>query len=141
MIGRKLLKILRDERGVAAIELAMVAPVIAGLAVMSFAIWETGTRRQNMRAALDVGAEYYMNGGSDDAAAVTLAENAWRHMPPGAEVTTSRICRCGDEILLCTAYCDGGAAPSVFVILNAAGEQPDALMQASLAQSRTIRVR
>ncbi|MDP3854286.1 TadE/TadG family type IV pilus assembly protein [Phenylobacterium sp.] len=110
---------LRDERGIAAVEFALIAPVIALLAATSFAIWEFADSRQDMRSALKVGAEYYLNGGSDDATAATLAVGDWRHKPAGAYITTSRSCRCGETAITCTSLCPASRPPAVYVTLSA----------------------
>jgi len=130
-----------DERGSAAIELALVAPVLAILAVASFGVWESGARSQDMRAALDVAAEYYMNGGTDDAVARTLGRNGWRNKPPNGDVTTARDFRCGDAAAQENAVCAGGRTPATYVTLTASASTSQALVRPSITLQRVIRVR
>src|SRR4051812_36035965 len=67
-MGDLILDYLAEEGGVAAVELALILPFIAGFAVVSINVWDVGMRKQDMRGALKLGAQYYQNGGADDAA-------------------------------------------------------------------------
>ena len=93
MMMRKILDYLRDEDAVAAVEMALIAPFVAGFAVLSVNVWDVGMRKQDMRGALKLGAQYYMNGGSDDTKAKTIAETHWNRKPTVASVTISRACQ------------------------------------------------
>jgi Flp pilus assembly protein TadG len=130
-----------DERGSAAIELALVAPVLAILAVASFGVWESGARSQDMRAALDVAAEYYMNGGTDDAVARALSREGWRNKPPNGDVTTARDFRCGESDAQENAVCPGGRTPAAYVTLTASASTNQALVRPGITLQRVIRVR
>ena len=141
MTPRSIKRFLAAEDGLAAIELALVAPVIAGLAMVSFAVWNSGTRMQDMRSAAEAGAEYYMNGGSNDDVARDITLDAWHSRPEVAEVDTQRSCRCGTTIVLCTAQCAGGAPPAVYVTLSAHGVEADALVSPEATLDRVVRVR
>ncbi|MES2894942.1 MAG: TadE/TadG family type IV pilus assembly protein [Pseudomonadota bacterium] len=109
----------RDRRGVAATEFALITPAIALLAAASFAIWQFGESRQEMRSALEVGAHYYMNGGSDDAVATALAQSSWRNKPQAGVVMTTRACRCGEVVAPCANLCPASRPPAVYVTLTA----------------------
>lgn len=134
-------RFLSDFRGAAMVELALVAPVVAGLVLVSYGVWDAAARRQDMRAGLDAAAGYYMNGGADDAVARSVATNAWESRPTGGAVTSSRSCRCGGTPGTCDALCTGSKAPSVFVNLTATGSTTGALFAATLVEERTVRVR
>ncbi|UTP40609.1 pilus assembly protein [Phenylobacterium sp. LH3H17] len=109
----------RDRSGVAATEFALITPAIALLAAASFAIWQFGESRQEMRSALEVGAHYYMNGGSDDAVATALAQSSWRNKPQAGVVMTTRACRCGEVVAPCANLCPASRPPAVYVTLTA----------------------
>ena len=91
---RKLVDYLRDEDAVAAVEMALIAPFIAGFAVLSVNVWDVGMRKQDMRGALKLGAQYYMNGGTDDVKSKAIAEAHWNRKPTGAATapTSGYIC-------------------------------------------------
>lgn len=134
-------RFLTDRRGNAAIELALVAPVFAGVAVMSFGVWEAGSRNQDARSALDVSVQYYMGGGTDDAAAITLGLSGWRNKPASGNITSSRSYRCGDTSATSTTICTGGRTPGTYVTLIATATSTQALVHPTLTLNRVVRVR
>jgi Flp pilus assembly protein TadG len=138
MILRIFQRLLADESGNSAVELAMVAPVIAGVAVVSFGVWTSGSENQDARAALDAGAEYYMAGGSTDSAARDVATNAWRHRPGDGTITSSRNYKCGETVATETTICTGGRTVATYVTLVATGGGED---QHSIHEERVVRVR
>jgi Flp pilus assembly protein TadG len=134
----------RNQGGAAAIELAMVTPIIAGLAVVSFGVWERGSMRQDARAALDVSVQYFMNGGTDDATARTLGQQGWRNRPSDGAIASARSYKCGTTPAADAAViCAGGRTPATYVTLTATGTDAQTLgnnpTQVSL--QRTVRVR
>jgi Flp pilus assembly protein TadG len=131
-------RLLADESGNSAIELAMVAPVIAGMAVVSFGIWQSGSENQDARAALDVAAEYYMAGGTNDDAAKTLVRDAWRNRPADAAVNSSRSYKCGETAATETTVCAGNRTPATYVTLVATGGGAE---QHSISEQKVVRVR
>lgn len=138
---RKLTSFWRDQRGAAIVEMAFIAPIIGGMAAVSFAAWDVASRQQDMRAALEVGAEYYMNGGASDDIAMTAATQAWRNAPDDALVTSERVCRCGTTVTICTNMCTGNVPPSVYVRMTASGTSPEAMFTPHQSAERIVRVR
>lgn len=138
---RKLIAFWRDRDGAALVELAFVAPIIGGVVAVSFAVWDVASRQQDMRAALEVGSEYYMSGGTDDDVARTAAAEAWRHRPADGQVQSDRICRCGAVTAICTDLCADNRPPSVYVRLTASGSTPGAMFSPYQSAERVVRVR
>ncbi len=130
----------RDERGVAAIEMAFVAPVIALVAVASFGIWQQASRQREMAAALNAGVEYYMGGGTTDTQAHDVSMSAWTNPPTDGQVTFARDCRCGVTALICTSTCAGGTPPAVYVQLTATGTFQNMTSVSSRTATRVLRV-
>jgi Flp pilus assembly pilin Flp len=131
-------RLLRDENGAAAVELALIAPVIAGVALVSLQVWDDGSTVQDARAALDAGVEYYLSGGLDDTAARSVAFDAWRNRPTGATVTSARNYQCGDTATSEGAVCSGGRTPATYVTLTASGLDADG---GTISQNKVVRVR
>jgi Flp pilus assembly protein TadG len=129
-----------DARGVAAVEFALVTPAIAGVALTSFMVWETGSRHRDMTSALRVGAEYYLNGGTDDAKAVASATEAWSRKLTGGEIVASRVCRCGDVVVECTAMCSASKPPAIYVTLRGSGAVEGSVVKTLVAE-QVVRVR
>jgi Flp pilus assembly protein TadG len=131
----------RDARGVAVVEMALIAPVIAVLALLSFEVWQSAGRSEDMRVALKSAAQYYMNGGTDDAAARSLALSAWPQAPAGASVSVARSCACGAVANVCTSLCASGDPPAAVVSLTATATQSQAVFNKTLTEHRVVRVR
>lgn len=131
----------RDRRGVAAVEVALVAPVLAVVALLSFEAWQGAGRSADIRTALKAGAQYYMNGGADDDDARALALSAWRDRPAGGVVDISRACACGQVAQACTALCADSTPPAALVTLSAQASLPQAMFNKSLSIERVVRVR
>jgi len=108
------------------------------VAVVSFNVWQRGSENQDARAALDVAAEYYMNGGLVDDTARTRAWDAWRDRPGNATLTSARSYRCGDVAAIITTICTGGRTVATYVTLNATGGGQD---NHSISVQRVVRVR
>ena len=136
-----LLQFWRRCEGAAAVEMAFVVPVIDGLALVSFGVWDAASRLQDMRAALGVAADYYMSGGVSDATAQSTALKAWRKRPAESSIALQRVCRCGVEALSCASLCANDAPPSVYVEMTATGGEPNALFGSRLTAERVVRVR
>ena len=130
-----------DERGVAALEMAIVTPLLAGLVLASYALWDTASRRQDERAALNVGIQYYIHGGGDDAMASQLVLNAWQRRPTDSSLTLTRDCMCDTLPLACGSLCLGGVAPSVYVKMQLTANDPAAFTSPEIVDSRVVRVR
>ena len=130
----------RDERGVAAIEMAFVAPVIAVVAVMSFSIWQQASRQREMAAALNAGVEYYMGGGTTDTQAHDVAMSAWTNAPGNGQVSAARSCRCGVAAMICTSTCADGTPPAIYVQLTATGTFQNMTNTAGRTATRVLRV-
>lgn len=142
MIPRRVLdRFRRDCRGVAVVELAMIAPLLAGMALVSFEIWQSSASTEDMRTALKVGAQYYMNGGTSDATAQSLALSSWENAPANAAVSVVRACLCGQVANSCVALCTDGAPPLEVVTLSASATRPDAVINPNLSDERVVRVR
>lgn len=136
-----LIGLLRDRRGAAAVEFAFVAPILASLAVASYGVWEAAARQQNMRSALRLGTQYYMNGGGNDTAARSVALAGWNRKPQGGDITTSRMYRCGEAVVSSTSLCAGSKPPAIYVTLQGSATTSDAMFSKSITASKVIRVR
>jgi Flp pilus assembly protein TadG len=130
-----------DERGVAALEMALVAPVIAGLAFLSINLWEATMRRQQMDEALRVSSQYYLNGGSSDTDAKQLGVSAWVNKPANGKIDIDRLYRCGATSATATTVCSGFVPPATIVRITASGTTPGATFQATQVRQEMVRVR
>lgn len=138
---RRLSGIWRHHGGGAAIEMAIVTPVIAGLALVSAEVWMMAMDKQRAATALDAASDYYMGGGLSDDEAAGVAMAAWREAPQGARVSHSRSGRCGATMADVAAQCSNGSAAAIYVTLIASGVSQGLFDDRDVEAERTVRVR
>jgi Flp pilus assembly protein TadG len=131
----------RDCRGVAALEFALIAPVLASVLILGVEGWLEFDQGSDMRAALQTGARYYQTGGSDDTAAQGVAMSAWADRPANGTVTVARVCKCGSTPVACSSVCAAYATPTVYVTLTASTAFTGLVQSHNLLQSEMVRVR
>ena len=131
----------RNIAGAAAVEMALVAPVIGGLALLGLTVWQTAARIEDMRAALQSGARYYMGGGFNDTTARTFAMSAWDKRPTDGAINVQRICKCGDVVSACNVLCADHGPPAMFINLSATGTATNGVSTFPLAETKVVRVR
>jgi Flp pilus assembly protein TadG len=131
----------RDRRGTAAVELAFIAPAIAGLGLLGLTVWQTAARIEDMRGALKSGARYYMSGGFNDTDGRTFAMSAWDKKPADGNITIQRICKCGATTWTCNVLCTDQTPPQVFINLTATGTATNGVSTFPLAETKVVRVR
>jgi Flp pilus assembly protein TadG len=138
---KRLNAFLRDCRGTSAIEFAVIAPVLAGLLVGGWDAWLLINRKQDMHAAVNAGAHYYMGGGTNDTTGHDISISSWPNHPGDGAITISRACTCAGAGSDCNTVCAATQqAPEIRVTLNAQ-EHWDGLQPANLVESETVRVR
>jgi Flp pilus assembly protein TadG len=131
----------RDQRGLAGVEFAFIAPIVVALLVLGVDGWQRESQLSDMRAAMHTGARYYETGGSDDTIAQTVSAAAWASKPQNGAATVVRACTCGSTPVACTTVCGGTSLPSVFITLTATGTYSGLVHSHVLSQSDVIRVR
>lgn len=138
---RRLSCFLRNRHGGAAVEMAIVAPVVAGLALVSAEVWMMAMDKQRAATALEAAVDYYMGGGISDPEAAEVAMDAWDDPPSGANVSYARSGRCGVDEADLALLCADGDAPAAYVTLTASGESQGLFDQRPVEASRMVRVR
>jgi Flp pilus assembly protein TadG len=139
---RRLARILRDQRGVAAIEFALIIPILAGLVLFGLDGWLRINQASQMHSAVAAGTRYYESGGSDDTAAAQLALQSWAHVPADGVISATRSCTCGGAGASCSGLCpDGVSLPQVYVTLAASGTYNGIMHSDVLTENGGVRVR
>lgn len=138
---RTLIAFSKDQSGGAAVEMAIVAPVIAGLALVSAEVWMMSMDKQKAATALGAASDYYMGGGLSDDDAASVAMAAWRDPPQGAAVSHARSGRCGVDPVEVSSLCSNGSAAAVYVTLIASGVSQGLFDERNVEAERTVRVR
>ena len=134
------LRFIRDRSGVAAVEFAFVAPIVAVIVATGWSVWQGETGIQHAKTALRAGAGYYTAGGWTDAAAQSIAQNAWQSAPSDASVTVSRACYCAGSLANCSGSCTSGQPRTVYVTLTATGTGQGIFASKVQTQQETVRV-
>ena len=133
--------LLRDRSGGAAVELALIAPVLAvalvAMADLSMRIFD----RLNMQSAVRAGIQYTMNGGSDLVAARAIVLDAWTARPADASVVAERYCLCGEAVTACANSCAGGSVSKVYTRIVASGTLGRFAFSEPVSSSEEARVR
>ena len=134
-------KFLSHQGGASAVEFAIIAPILAGLLVLGFDAWQLINRKQDMHAAINAGAHYYMGGGGDDPTGQSIGVSGWPNRPGDGQVAIARACTCAGAASDCSTVCAATQqAPEVRVTLTATN-QWTGLHPAALSESETVRVR
>jgi len=130
-----------DRRGLAAMEFALIAPLLAALIVFGADGWLRTSQLNDMRSALQSGTRYYQLGGSDDTVAHTLAMNSWAHAPADAAAVVARSCTCGATPIACNLLCAGSNPPQVYVSVTTTGTFTGLMHSRVMSQNEVLRVR
>jgi Flp pilus assembly protein TadG len=141
---QRILDYLRREDGVAAVEMGLILPFIAGFAVVSVNVWDVGQRKQDMRGALKLAGQYYMNGGADDSAARTIALAQWNHKPATSDVTITRSYYCpatSSTVADASTLCSDNTAPQIIVQLHGSATTSSAMFFQTQTADEYVRIR
>jgi Flp pilus assembly protein TadG len=134
-------KYLRHSGGASALEFAIISPILAGLVIYGFDAWELINRKQDMHAAINATAHYYMGGGPDDASAQTIGMSGWPNRPGDANISIVRACSCAGATSDCSTVCAATQqAPEIRITMTAT-DYWNGLQPAALSEAETVRVR
>jgi Flp pilus assembly protein TadG len=111
-------KAIRADAGIAALEFALLTPLLLVLILGIADGWSLASTVLSMRAGVNTAANAYMQGLTDDASARAIALQSWRNQPGDAAVTLTRTYTCGNIVVTETTLCSG-KAPSIFLHIAA----------------------
>ncbi len=135
----KLLAFLPATGGAAAVEFAIILPVLAAMVVGIAQYGGQVIAYQQMHDGVEAGAVYVMRGGSDMTAAKDIALGAWPNPPSDAAVTTNHFCTCAGVTSSCTALCSDNSYPQAYTTISASGTYSGLYMSQSMSTSTTVR--
>jgi Flp pilus assembly protein TadG len=132
-----------DQRGLAGVEFALIAPA---LAIVFLIIADGGLfmlRNHDMRAAVSSAAQYVMQNGTnaDLSAAQSIALSAWSSKANGSTVTVSNACLCGASSSACNVLCADQSVPLSYTTIQAASTFSGLILSQNLSASEVVRVR
>lgn len=138
MTIRFLRRFIGEAKGIAAIEFALIAPVLAIIAILMTDVGIAAMGAMNMESAVRASVQYIMNGGSDTSVAKDVGMNAWASRPSDATLKTTKFCKCGSSAISCTSTCTGGALPSAFFTAAATGTLGGSIIHFNKITSQTV---
>jgi Flp pilus assembly protein TadG len=141
MLRQTILNFARDERGVSAVEFALVVPVLL-IALLGVAdLGNVVYKRSDMESALRAGVQYFMNGGDDLAKAEEVVEQSWTTKPEGVSIVAERFCMCGTVQHACNALCEDDTYPLSFNRIRATATFEGVLASDQYETEQSVRVR
>lgn len=129
----------RHTGGAAAVEFALVAPMLGGVLAALIPTWTALIETSQMRSAVHAGADYLRAGGSDAALVRSVVERSWEDMPEQAGVSVAESCACDAAVSRCSALCPSGSPPALYVEISASFGDPDRRIGRTAAE--VVRVR
>ncbi|MBU6297998.1 MAG: hypothetical protein KGJ79_09345 [Alphaproteobacteria bacterium] len=128
-------------RATAAIEFALVVPVLAGIAITLPDLCNAAAGAINMEAAVRAGIQYAMNGGADMTLAQQIGTQSWKGMPQDASLTASQSCVCDSGGGICGQLCPDGSIPAAYVTVSASATLGGSVISFPGSSTQTVRIR
>jgi Flp pilus assembly protein TadG len=121
-VARQFLTAVRDKTGIAAVELALVLPVLCAALLGIMDGWSYVSNSLAMRSGVKTAANLLLAGGANDSATQAAALASWQNKPADAAVTVSRTYKCGTTVVASSStMCAGSKWPSIYVQIQASG--------------------
>lgn len=130
--------ILGDDAGVAAVEFAMVLPILCLVLLGILDGWSYVTSSLSMRAGVKTAANLIMEGSAVDTVTQAAAIASWENRPEDGQVTLTRISMCGTTVVVAGTLCSGPKVPSIYVQIQASATWVPPIAFGAFAASTTI---
>jgi Flp pilus assembly protein TadG len=130
-----------DRRGVAAIELAVVAPLFALVAAGVASIAPYMTANSAMHEAVAAGRKYAMAGETSPVAVQQITMSAWSGRQQGDSAQVSQYCSCADVQGSCTTLCTDGSVPHGYMVIAAQSHLSGTIGDRMITAQQIIRTR
>ncbi len=134
------IRFLRARGGAAAIEFALIVPVLAAIALFLPDVGNIAFGDMNMESAVRASAQYAMNGGSDMAVAQAIGNSAWTSKPAGGALTSTKACLCGGAAGICNQICQDGSLPQTYVTVTASATLGGMMISLPLTTTQVVRI-
>ena len=112
-------KFFRDEGGVGAIEFALIAPMLAVVLLGIMSGWAYYQQNGYMRDGLEVAGKYFIQGGTSQDTAASIATAAWSGKPADGTVAVTKTCICAGVAASCSGVCADGSVPETHWTIEA----------------------
>jgi Flp pilus assembly protein TadG len=130
-----------DRSGLAAIEFALVAPMMAAALVLTLDVSLYVVNRTRMHSGIRAGIQYLIDNGRDLDQLETIVAQAWTEKPANAVIESERYCLCSDVVHACNVLCADSSAPESYFSISATGTLEGLMSDRELAATEELRVR
>ncbi|HEX7760999.1 MAG TPA: TadE/TadG family type IV pilus assembly protein [Caulobacteraceae bacterium] len=132
---------LGDKNGTAAVEMALVAPVLA-IVVAGIATYAPELAVVHaMHDAVSTGAQYVMTGGTDATSINTVTTTAWTGKQSSDTVAVAQWCSCAGATNSCTTLCADASVPLGWTQITASTVYVSPTGNQTLTSTQLIRTR
>ena len=132
---------LSDNRGVAAVEFALIAPVLAAVIVGIAAVVPFLNANNVMHDAVSSGARYVMAGGTNATAIHDITLASWQGHTNTDTVTVSQTCTCAGATSVCTSLCADSSVPQGFTTIQTSSNYTGMMSNQTITAQQIIRTR
>lgn len=115
----------RNESGVGAIEFALTAPMLSLVLLGIISGWSYFQQNNYMRDGVEVAGKYFLQGGTSEEVALTIAEAAWTDKPNDGSVAINKTCICAGAAASCSGVCSDGSIPETYWTIEASRTYTD----------------
>ena len=131
----------RDQRGGAAVEFGLIAPLI-GLVILTIAEGAImATQWHQMRGAVHSSAQFVMGGARDPATVREVGLAAWSNKPAAGTLTVAQICKCGSGAGTCGVLCADKTQPDMYFTIQADADFNNPFYDHPVMVKQVVRVR
>lgn len=139
-ISRAFASLVKKNDGVAAVEFALVLPVLASIAILMPDVSQAVVGVVQMESAAQASVQYAMEGGTDMSTAQSIGMQAWTSKPSNAAMTTSEYCLCGASPGTCGQTCPDGSSPGTYFSVTASGTFGGSVISFQKSVTRAVRI-
>ncbi len=132
---------LNDRRGVAAVEFALIAPVLAAVVAGIAMVSPFLAANNGMHDAITAGSRYVMAGGTSPAAIQSVTQSAWSGYKSSDSVTVTQYCSCAGVQGACTTLCADGTVPQGYTVIATSLPYTGLLGSQTVTAQQTVRTR
>jgi len=132
---------LHDRRGVAAVEFALIVPVLALVVAGINDGAQQILMQNNMHSGVSAAAQYVMSGGSDLSTAQAVGLSAWPSHSDSATMIAAKACYCGGATGDCGTLCPDQTVPAAYITITAGDTYSGWYMTRQISTNQTVRVR
>jgi len=132
---------LKDRSGAAAVELALVTPMLAVVLAGIASYAPELDKVHKMREAVSSGSLYVMTGVTDPTAIRNMALKAWTGRTESDSVAVTQWCACAGVTGSCNTLCADNTVPLAYTRISASSQYSGVAGVQALAAQQTVRTR